>query len=182
VSRATRIHIFGASGSGTTTLGRVVSAQLGLPQFDADDYFWQKTDPPFTAPHPSEVRAQLLGAALRPHEGWVLSGSVVGWGNAFAPAFTLAVFVSVPHEVRMQRIVARDRARYGPRIEAGGDMFEQSREFFAWAARYDTAGVEQRSRVLHERWIGTLTCPVLRIDDDAPVDAWCARVCAAADC
>jgi len=176
-----RIHIFGASGSGTTTLGAAVSARLRLPQFDADDYFWQKTEPPFTTLNSPDVRTRLLAAELDARDRWVLSGSVVGWGNVFASAFTLAVFLSVPHERRMQRIVARERARYGARIEPGGDMAEQSREFLAWASRYETAGFEQRSRVVHESWIGTLTCPVLRIDDDATVEAWCARVCAAAD-
>ena len=110
----------------------------------------------------------------------MLSGSVVGWGNVFASAFTLAVFVSLPLELRMRRLVARERERYGARVEPGGDMAEQSREFVAWAARYDSAGFEQRSRVVHEAWIGALTCPVLRIEDDATVGAWCARVCAAA--
>jgi adenylate kinase family enzyme len=177
---ATRIHIFGASGSGTTTLGRSVSERLGLPQFDADDYFWTKTEPPFTTPHPSDMRARRLAQALEPHEGWLLSGSVVGWGNFVVPALTLAVFVYVPHELRMRRIAARERERYGARIEAGGDMFEQSREFVAWAARYDSAGFEQRSRVVHEAWIGGLACPLLRIDDDATLEVWCERVCAAA--
>ena len=181
VSRTARIHIFGASGSGTTTLGRAVSDRLGVPRFDADDYFWQKTEPPFTTLNPADVRTRLLATELDALDRWVLSGSVVGWGNVFVPAFTLAVFLSVPQGVRMRRIVARERARYGTRIEPGGDMAEQSREFIAWAARYETAGFDQRSRVVHEAWIGTLSCPVLRIDDDATVEAWCARVCAAAD-
>ena len=179
MARALRIHTFGASGAGTTTLGRAVAGRLDLPQFDADDYFWQKTEPPFVAPHSPDVRAQLLGADLRAHEAWVLSGSIVGWGDAFAADFTLAVFVGIPQALRMRRLAARERERYGARIEPGGDMFEQSREFRAWAARYDTAGFEQRSRVVHEAWMRGLTCPVLRIEVDAPVETWCERVCAA---
>jgi adenylate kinase family enzyme len=174
-----RIHVFGASGSGTTTLGRALGARLAIPLFDADDYFWEKTDPPFKTPNPPDVRVRLLAADLDGRDRWILSGSVVGWGNVFAPSFTLAVFLSVPHELRMQRIVARERDRYGARIDPGGDMVEQSREFIAWASRYETAGYEQRSRVVHEAWINTLTVPLLRIDDDASIDAWCERVCAA---
>ena len=41
-----RIHILGASGSGTTTLGRALAERLQCPHFDADDYFWVPTDPP----------------------------------------------------------------------------------------------------------------------------------------
>src|SRR5438128_874343 len=43
-----RLHILGASGSGTTTLGRALAEGLQCPHFDTDDYFWLPTDPPFT--------------------------------------------------------------------------------------------------------------------------------------
>jgi adenylate kinase family enzyme len=42
-----RIHILGASGSGTTTLGRALSERLQCPHFDTDNYFWLPTDPPW---------------------------------------------------------------------------------------------------------------------------------------
>jgi hypothetical protein len=35
-----RIHILGASGSGTTTLGHALAARLQCPHFDTDAYFW----------------------------------------------------------------------------------------------------------------------------------------------
>ena len=41
------IHIFGASGSGTTTLAEKISRELGYFHLDTDDYFWLPTDPPF---------------------------------------------------------------------------------------------------------------------------------------
>lgn len=34
------IHIFGASGAGTSTLGRKICAELGYRFMDTDDYFW----------------------------------------------------------------------------------------------------------------------------------------------
>ena len=37
------IHIFGASGSGTTTLGKKICEELGYTQMDTDDYFWMPT-------------------------------------------------------------------------------------------------------------------------------------------
>jgi len=33
------IHIYGASGSGTSTLGKFISEQLGYTFMDTDDYF-----------------------------------------------------------------------------------------------------------------------------------------------
>lgn len=40
------IHIFGASGSGTTTISQKVCGHTGYSHFDSDSYFWL---PP---PHP----------------------------------------------------------------------------------------------------------------------------------
>lgn len=41
------IHITGASGSGTTTLGRALAQALGWRYLDADRYYWLPTSPPF---------------------------------------------------------------------------------------------------------------------------------------
>ena len=45
------IHIFGASGCGTTTLGDAVAEKLPLTHFDVDDFYWRPTDPPFVEKH-----------------------------------------------------------------------------------------------------------------------------------
>lgn len=42
-----RLHIFGASGSGVSTLGNTLKNLWGIPYFDTDDYFWIPTEPPF---------------------------------------------------------------------------------------------------------------------------------------
>ena len=50
--RATRIHLFGASGCGATTLGAVLGERLDVPHLEADNYYWVPTDPPFTDKYP----------------------------------------------------------------------------------------------------------------------------------
>ena len=42
-----RLHVLGASGAGTSTLGAALAEALDAPHIDADDYYWQRTDPPF---------------------------------------------------------------------------------------------------------------------------------------
>ncbi len=54
------IHIFGASGSGTTTLGRYLSEELGCFHMDTDDYYWEPTDPPYTTKQLPAQRVELL--------------------------------------------------------------------------------------------------------------------------
>ena len=84
-----RIHILGASGSGTTTLGRALAAPLQCPHFDTDDYFWVPTDPPYTPQRERTERAQLLMDDLTAQDAWVVSGSLCGWGDVAIPLLTL---------------------------------------------------------------------------------------------
>lgn len=165
-----RLHIIGASGAGTTTLGATVATALGCAHEDTDTYFWLPSDPPFVTPRTPEARLALLLPRLTASGDWVLSGSAVGWGKPLDPLYDLVVFLRLDADIRMERLRQREAARYGARIEPGGDMAEASRAFLDWAATYDTAGVEQRSLALHEQWLAKQRCPVLRLDTTQPVD------------
>ncbi|MBP0492010.1 hypothetical protein [Roseomonas indoligenes] len=164
-----RIHILGASGSGTTTLGAALAGSLGVPHFDTDAFFWVPTDPPFTTQRPVAERLGMLKGRLSALPGWILSGSATGWGDPLVPLYDLIVFLTLDPALRMERLRRREEARYAGRIAQGGDMAEGSAAFLAWAAAYDTAGSEQRSRVGQERWLAAQAVPVLRLDSSAPV-------------
>ncbi|WP_202313602.1 hypothetical protein [Mesorhizobium sp. L-8-10] len=157
------IHITGASGSGVTTLGAALAARLGAPQFDVDDFYWMPTVPPFTDKRPVAERLALLGDRLL-GDKWVLSGSLVGWGDPLMPRFDLIVFLYTPADVRISRLRAREADRYGAAIEPGGVMHENSRAFLEWADRYDEPHFEGRSLAMHNRWLAAQSAPVLRLD------------------
>ena len=164
------IHIFGASGSGTTTLGEKLSRELGYLHMDTDDYFWLPTDPKFTVKRPPEQRIQLMRQDMEQAENVVISDSLTDWGDVLIPAFTLAIRIEMDPALRLERILARERRRYGSRIEPGGDMYETNQAFLAWAKSYDTGGYEIRSRVKHDAWQKLLTCPVLLLDGSESVE------------
>ena len=92
-----------------------------------------------------------LNEAMTKSQGWILSGSLCGWGDELIPRFSHAVFLFLQPDLRMQRLRLRERQRHGDRILPGQDMYEIHTEFMAWAARYDSAGLEQRSRRLHQQ-------------------------------
>jgi adenylate kinase family enzyme len=171
-----RIHILGASGSGVTTLGKAIACELAASHFDTDAFYWLPTNPPFTMPRPTAERLALLWEVLAAHPTWVLSGSALKWGNPIVPLYDLIVFLTLDPTLRMERLRVRERARYGNRIEPGGDMAEASTAFLAWAAAYDTAGPEQRSRAAHEAWLAARTAPVLRLDSSVPLKTLTAAV------
>ncbi|MGH2585028.1 MAG: AAA family ATPase [Dehalococcoidia bacterium] len=166
-----RVHILGASGSGTTTLGRAMAQQLRCPSFDTDDYYWLPSDPPFRDKRSVPERHALLGEALARHERWVLSGSLCGWGDIFIPQFDLVVFLWVPPNLRLARLRERERRRYGDAALApGGAMHETYEAFMAWAAAYDDGDLTIRSRKLQEDWLRRLPCPVLRLEGDESIE------------
>ena len=82
------LHIYGASGSGTSTLGRYLAEQFQYAFLDSDDYFWLPTDPKFTTKRPTEQRVPLIRQDIAAAKnGAVLSGSLVGWGGCSHPGF-----------------------------------------------------------------------------------------------
>ncbi len=167
---ANRIHIFGASGSGTTTLALAMATRHGHRHLDTDDFFWVRTDPPYREQRPPAERLALLRQAVRGSSSWVLSGSLCGWGDPLIPEFELVVFLAVPTPIRLARLRMREIARYGQAaIAPGGDLHAASQEFLEWAGRYDTGGPEMRSLAMHERWLATLPCAVVRLDGSQSV-------------
>jgi adenylate kinase family enzyme len=160
-----RIHILGASGSGTTTLGAALSEKLGIPHFDSDSYFWVKTTVPFTQKTEIQMRVQSLGRELLAPE-WVLSGSLCEWGDFAIPLFTLVVFLWIPQELRLARLKAREIGRYGEEALSPGGWFHKNHvEFMEYASSYDSGGLDIRSRQLHDRWLSKIQCPVLKIEE-----------------
>ncbi|MET3526611.1 AAA family ATPase [Phenylobacterium koreense] len=159
-----RIHIVGASSSGTTTLGAALAERLPAAHLDSDAFFWEATDPPFATKRPPEERVALMEAAMADAPSWIISGSMMGWGEVFVPRLDLAVFLRVPQEVRMARLLARERARYGQAIEPGGAQHAAHLEFVEWARNYEQPGFPGRSLERHRAWLAALPCPVIEIE------------------
>lgn len=158
------IHIYGASGSGTSTLGRAIGETLGFTWLDSDNYFWLPTNPPYTAKRGIAERLNAMNRDIDAAENVVLSGSLTDWGDALMPRFTLAVRVETDTPTRLARIREREYRKFGERILPGGDMYETHMNFLKWAAGYDDGGLNTRSRAKHDAWESMLQCPILRVD------------------
>jgi len=171
-----RVHIFGASGSGTSTLGRQLAQRIEGRHLDTDSYYWLDTDPPFTKKRDPHDRVRLIKEDSEGVENWVLSGSLCSWGDALLDDFTLTVFLHLDPGVRMDRILRREEERYGERINPDGDRYQQHLEFVEWARSYDHAKAPIRSLDLHEKWVQRLKCPVIKLNSDRPVSELCDEV------
>ena len=171
-----RVLVIGATASGTTTLARALADRWSVPHADTDDYFWVPTDPPYTIKRPEAERLRLMEEMFLPRPAWVLSGSVMGWGEPLLDHVDVLVFCSLAQDVRLDRLRAREAVRYGDRIRVGGDLVTAHKEFMAWAAGYEESEFEGRSRALHEQWLTRFDGPVVRIDTDRPVTELVAEI------
>lgn len=158
------IHIFGASGSGTTTLGKKICDELGFVLMDTDDYFWLPTNPRFTHKRPKSERIELMKRDIARFDSVVISGSLVDWGDVLIPYFTLAIRIDTEQNLRIARLKQREKGRFGARIEPGGDMYSQHIDFIEWAKKYDTGGSNQRSKAKHDEWQKLLPCEIIHLN------------------
>lgn len=163
------IHIFGASGSGTSTLGRYISKELGCFFMDTDDYFWEPTNPPYIKKRNLSTRIKLMREDIERYDNVVISGSLVDWGDELIPLFTLAIRVETDTNIRLERLKTREREKFGSRIDIGGDMYDNHVEFINWAASYDNGGIDMRSKVKHDNWQKQLLCPLILVDGSMPI-------------
>ena len=122
------------------------------------------TDPPYWTKRSAIERTALYLADVTP--GSIVSGSVVRWGPEIEDAFDLIVLLSAPTEVRIERLRGREDEHPGRILD----------DFLVYAAGYDDGGLDMRSRATHEKWLAQRTCPVLRLDGTAPVEANVRRV------
>lgn len=164
------IHIFGASGSGTTTLGKKICDELGYTQMDTDDYFWMPTESKFTHKRPRKERIELMKNDINKSENVVISGSLTDWGGELIPYFTLAIRIEMKQSVRIERLVKREKERYGSRIEIGGDMYQQHIDFIEWAKSYDNGGMDIRSKAMHDELQKSFPCKILYLDGENKLD------------
>jgi adenylate kinase family enzyme len=170
LSKVKTIHIFGASGSGSTTLARAIAEEYGYHHIDTDDALWVKTDPPFTLKRPPETVKALIEQQLSLHEYNVISGEFLGWGNFLQGKIDLFIYMHLPVDLRIERIQNREIKRFGSRVQPGGDMYQSHLDFLNWVREYEQGDETRRSAALHKKWLKTIDKPVIKIENASPID------------
>ena len=150
------IIVFGPNGAGKTTLGAELARVLHFRHMDIEEYFFEESEIPYTAARPREDFLRLMLADIEKHRGFVITACTGDFGEIIPQYYRLAVYMSAPLELRMERIKRRAYDRHGDRVLEGGDMYEQEQGFFAWAAKRPLSKIDQ--------WAKTLACPIMRAD------------------
>jgi len=145
-------------------LGKRISEFYEIPWFDSDDFFWLPSNPPFSETRSREERIELLKSSVSGKKSFVLSGSIMGWGNFLMDDLELAIYKYVDREERLARLERREKEKFGARLEEGNDMFANHRKFMDWAMRYEDGDMTMRSRMSEAAWMEKLRCPIVRIE------------------
>ncbi|MEM6461568.1 MAG: hypothetical protein AAF724_06605 [Pseudomonadota bacterium] len=178
--KACRVHITGASGAGTTSLSRALAQSWSVPCHDTDDFYWQPVEPAFSQKRSEAERLELMQRLFLPRKAWILSGSLMGWGDILKPHFDAVVFLQLDPAIRLKRLRDREIKRFGrDALEKGGTRNAQHEAFMRWAAGYDDPAFAGRSLANHEAWFDDLDCRILRLDSALPVDQLVSRILAA---
>ncbi|WFE75830.1 hypothetical protein [Roseinatronobacter sp. S2] len=101
---------------------------------------------------------------------WVLTGPVEGWGDALLVAVDLIGFVTAPTPVRLQRLLKRDRERFGDRIAPDGDLHALHMAAYWWARQYDDPTFPGQNRLSQKEWLITRAPYVVRLDGTLPLN------------
>ncbi|WP_312153866.1 hypothetical protein [Lelliottia nimipressuralis] len=163
------IHLLGASGSGTTSVGHQLESLLGIRHLDTDSFYWLDTAEPFSHPRPESERKNLLSEALSESGSWVLSGSLCGWGDFLIPRFNLVIWIWVNHSLRMERLRIREERMYEQAMYADDNIYTKRQKFLSWAESYDTSFEVSRNAKKHAEWLKRMSCPVFIVSNNGAI-------------
>jgi adenylate kinase family enzyme len=164
------ILIFGAAGSGSTTVARAIACQYGYHHIEVDEALFEPSDPPFLVRRTDAETLAIVTKQMVAHELCVISGSIIGWGESFKSQIDLIVFLHLPVDIRIDRIRRREEKRFGSRVAIGGDMYLQHLAFLDWVRAYETGAANVRSLNQHRAWLSDFTKPIVTITDPLSVD------------
>jgi adenylate kinase family enzyme len=112
----------------------------------------------------------MIEAILNKHEKVVMSGAFVGWGNQFISRLNLVVYLHLPVEIRLERIMHREIKRFGNRVLYGGDLYQQHLDFLEWVKTYEYGDESTRSKKQHLEWMKQIPCQVIKIESVHSID------------
>jgi adenylate kinase family enzyme len=104
--QASRILIYGVTGSGKTTLAAAVAERTGLPWHAVDDLTWE---PGWEQVPHGEQRSRI--SAICAAQQWVLDTAYSSWLDVVLPRAELVVGLDYPRWLSLRRVVRRTVVR-----------------------------------------------------------------------
>ncbi|HEY2793186.1 MAG TPA: adenylate kinase [Micromonosporaceae bacterium] len=103
---ATRIMVYGVTGSGKSTIAAKIGQRLGLPYHSVDDLTWE----PGWVPVPTEIQRERI-AAICAEDAWVLDTAYSAWIDVPLARVQLIVGLDLPRWRSLSQLVRRTLTR-----------------------------------------------------------------------
>lgn len=160
----TGIILCGLNGAGKSTLGKAVAKKMDFYFLDSEELYFAKTGNHtiYASSRTHDEVIELFLTKMKAYENFVFASVKGDYGEAITPFFQYAVLIDAPKDIRIKRIKNRSFQKFGNRMLLGGDLYEQEQRFFDF--------VQSREEDTVERWVQSLTCPILRVDGTKPVE------------
>lgn len=160
----TGLLVCGLNGAGKSTLGKVLAEKLHFYFIDNEDLYFPKTDPHciYASPRPRHEVEKLLLNEIRSHKNFVFASVKGDYGEVVRSYFHYIILITVPRELRIQRVKNRSFQKFGRRMLPGGDLYEQEEHFLNI--------VKSRGEHAVEEWVQSMNCPVIRVNGINPVE------------
>ena len=130
-----RVAVIGNTGSGKTTVSRLLSQRLGVPHIELDALFWE---PGWVMPSAEEFRP-IVESALDP-KGWVADGNYrTRLGTFVLDQADLVIWLDLPLRTKFWRIFRRTLGRirmrevlWGTNVDSWRGAFLSRDSLFVW--------------------------------------------------
>jgi len=129
---------------------------MNFKHIDNMDYAHRKSDSTYANKLSREERAKLMLADIEKYRNFVITAVTGDFGDIIPKYYKLAVYVTAPLEIRIERIKQRDYRKFGKKVFEGGNMHKQHLEFVSFVKSRPLTPIEQFKQ--------TLTCPIIHID------------------
>ena len=122
-----RIVVYGATGSGKTTLARRLSERLGLGVIELDALFWQ---PNWQVTLDDEFRARIVSALEASPQGWVCDGNYSRVADLTLAQADTVIWLRLPWRTSFWRLLKRTVGRAWTREAMWAGNTESWRQSF----------------------------------------------------
>ena len=103
----------------------------------------------------------MMDAITQSTNGFIIGGNISSLSKELVLKLSLIVYVDVEKELRIQRVIQRDKERYGS-LEKGTSLYNERQDFLTF--------VQSRTPNVIFSWMERTNIPVLKIDGKATLE------------
>lgn len=157
----TGIVLVGLNGSGKSTLAKYAGKKLGFDVLEVEDYWFEKQHDYQNPRTSSETSQLMMDAIAQSTNGFIIGGNISSLSKELVSNLSLIVYVDVEKELRIKRVIQREKDRYGL-LEKGTSLYNERQDFLTF--------VQSRTPNAIFSWMEKTNIPLLKIDGKANLE------------